>query len=231
MLNKTPIEETFRNAFDNFEADVNPKVWTGIKQKIPTQGTPSTGSIANQAAKQILIGSKFSALTISITSSVIVAIVAISYFILSPDQKTSSELLVPKSAESGKSSVNNEPFTPSATAEIKHENNLNSQKTETTAKSAQAQTNNDIDSNSKQQTESQTRIENNKAESQDSKSTDQPDLSQTSNPVTPKRNQNIQSTTDEKHETLSADEQNTSNALPLEKPSQDDDFATAYDLA
>ena len=66
MLNNTPIEETFRDAFDNFEADVNPQVWTNIETQITTPSAPAAGNAASQAAKTILSASKFSALTYGI---------------------------------------------------------------------------------------------------------------------------------------------------------------------
>lgn len=80
MSNNLNIEDQFKNAFEHFEADVNPQVWTGIEQNLP--GVPTQAVDVTSIAKGIVgSGSKLSLLTVGIAATILTGIVAVSYIL------------------------------------------------------------------------------------------------------------------------------------------------------
>lgn len=128
MLNNTPIEETFRTAFDNFEADVNAQVWTNIEQQIATPAAPSAGNAASEAARTIASASKFSALSYGIASTVVIAIAVATYFYFADDKKVTSTATNPTTKQQPVTSDKELSPVQNITADTKHENKLTSQK-------------------------------------------------------------------------------------------------------
>jgi gliding motility-associated-like protein len=95
MSNNSNIEEQFKNAFEHFEADVNPQVWTSIEQSLPAASTPSVD--ASSIVKGVVGSGKLSLLTIGIAATVITGIVAVSYLIInSSKQETIVSTRVPE---------------------------------------------------------------------------------------------------------------------------------------
>ncbi|MEO8148171.1 MAG: gliding motility-associated C-terminal domain-containing protein [Bacteroidia bacterium] len=228
MLNNTPIEETFRTAFDNFEADVNPQVWTNIEKQITAPASPPAGSAASQAAKAVLTGSKFSAFTYGIASVVIIAVVAATYFYLKPDEKVASNLN-PVTTTQQPSIIENKISAPAEniTAETKHENHLSSQKlNENKVTKATPHVGGtapvviepeNVSSADKQNADAVTPpVLDNKHDANQKTQPEQPNPLGKNNPP---------ATADEKHETPKEDGSTTEDkTLVPEQPSQDDSF-------
>lgn len=79
MTNNSNIEEQFKNAFEHFEADVNPQVWTSIEQSFP--GAPTQVVDASSIAKGVVGSSKLTLLTIGVAATLIVGMIAVNYLI------------------------------------------------------------------------------------------------------------------------------------------------------
>lgn len=89
MTNNSNIEEQFKNAFEHFEADVNPQVWTSIEQSLP--GAPAQVVDASSIAKGVVGSSKLTLLTVGIAATLIAGMIGVSYLITNT---TKSETVV-----------------------------------------------------------------------------------------------------------------------------------------
>lgn len=90
MSNNNPIEKQFKDAFEHFEADVNPQVWANIEQQLPniSMATSNPASIS----KGIMGSSKIATWGFGIASTLIIAIVAVNYLSTEPTVKTTEEI-------------------------------------------------------------------------------------------------------------------------------------------
>lgn len=80
MTNNSNIEEQFKSAFEHFEADVNPQLWTNIEQSLPSVSAPAAD--ASSFAKGAVGSSKLTLLTIGVAATVITVIIAVSYMVV-----------------------------------------------------------------------------------------------------------------------------------------------------
>ncbi len=229
MLNKKPIEDVFRNAFENFEADVNPNLWTNIEHQLPVSSSASSANIIEKVVKKLSNGSSFSTGAISIASVVVVTVLAITYFSTRTETKP-----VPAKTNTALSQKENRPIDKPTenlinAAELKHENTNN------TAVQASKKERNQIQNeeinevkHADQPVEGNTQTTHNVTEPSNVKpeQSKQEGISEIQKGTTqPENADNIAKAADEMHENNSSvNEGNKDQILPLQQPTQNDNF-------
>ena len=229
MFNKKPIEDVFRNAFEEFEADVNPNLWTNIEHQLPVSSSASSANIIEKVIKKLSNGSSFSTGAISISSLLVVAVLAITYFSTRPDTTS-----VPAKTSSALSQKEDHPIDKPTeniinAAELKHEN-INNTAAQVSNKERKQIQNEDVNevNHADRPSEGNTQITHNFTESSNVKPEQlkEEGISQIQTGTTqPENTDNIAKAADEKHENnSSATESNQEQILPLQQPVQNDNF-------